>query len=291
MHPVRPAIPGYEGPRFHRTEGRVRRILRALRAAHSRTVLERAVPDPAASEIADREQGIVGRHSNAVRKQAAVHDLAQHTVARVLVHGARLVGQIRARSGPPRVREEKVPLGVEIEVVGPFEQLIAVGIDERLQLFRLRVVDQDATVPRRYVELALEPACALRLAGLTQLPRWVAVEPGDQLAVWRQIRNPSAADRHEPQIALSVERPALQELALRRAADIGEFFHWADARWQWRQPPGLNQVRCLSLGRTSETASDTENPEKRGRQTLDQVTVHSHGALPSSVVFLGKSSR
>src|SRR5437870_9601867 len=187
MHTVRPAIPGYKGPGLHRTEGRVRRILRALRAAHRRTVLERAVPDPAASKIADRQQGVVRRYSNAVREQAAVHYLAQHTVARVLVHGARLVGQVRPRSGPPRVGEEEVPLGVEIEVVGPFEQLVAVGVDEGLQLFRLGVVDQDAPVPRRHVELALEPACALRLAGLTQLAGWVAVEPWDQLAVRRQI--------------------------------------------------------------------------------------------------------
>src|SRR4029453_10006929 len=100
MHAVRPAIPGYKGPGLHRTEGRVRRILRALRAAHSRTVLERAVPDPAASKIAARERGVARRHSNAVGKKAAVHDLAQHTVARVLVHSARLVGQVRPRSGP-----------------------------------------------------------------------------------------------------------------------------------------------------------------------------------------------
>src|SRR6266478_4837650 len=165
----------------------MRRILRALRAAHRRTVLERAVPDPAASKIADREQGVVRRHSDAVREQAAVHYLAQHTVARVLVHGARLVGQVRPRAGAPRIGKEEIALGVEIEVVGPFEQLVAVSIDERLELFRLRVVDEDAAVPRRHVELAGEPACALRLAGLTQLGGWVAVEPWDQLAVWRQI--------------------------------------------------------------------------------------------------------
>src|SRR5262245_57160240 len=106
MDAVRPAISGYKSPGLHRTEGRVRRILRALRAAHSRTVLERAIPDPAPSEIADREQVVVWRHSNAVREQAAVHHLAQHPVARVLIHGARLVGQVRTRSGPPGVREE-----------------------------------------------------------------------------------------------------------------------------------------------------------------------------------------
>src|SRR5207249_586192 len=72
---------------------------------------------------------------------------------------------------------------------------------------------------------------------------------------------------------------------------IGEFFHWADARWQWRQPPGLNQVRRLSLGRASKTGNDTENPDQRGRQTLDQITVHLHGAFPSLLAFLGKSSR
>src|SRR5262245_4574679 len=98
MHAIWPTVPGYKGPGLHRAEGRVRRILRALGTAHSRTVLERAVPDSAASKIADREQGVVRRHSNAVREQAAVHYLAQHAVARVLVDGARLCGWGRSRS-------------------------------------------------------------------------------------------------------------------------------------------------------------------------------------------------
>src|SRR5439155_13979054 len=147
MHTVRPAIPGYKGPGLHRTEGRVRRILRALRAAHRRTVLERAVPDPAASKIADRQQGVVRRYGNAVREQAAVHYLAQHTVARVLVHGARLVGQVRAGAGAPRIGEEQITFGIEVEVVRAFEQLVAVSVDKRLEFLRLRVIDQDPAVP------------------------------------------------------------------------------------------------------------------------------------------------
>src|SRR5580704_15623065 len=59
MHAVRTAIPGHEGSGLYRTEGRMRRIFRALRAAHRRAVLECAVPDPAASKIADGEQRVV----------------------------------------------------------------------------------------------------------------------------------------------------------------------------------------------------------------------------------------
>jgi hypothetical protein len=34
-----------------------------------------------------------------------------------------------SRYGPPGIGEEQIALGIEIEVVGPFEQLVAVGID------------------------------------------------------------------------------------------------------------------------------------------------------------------
>jgi hypothetical protein len=70
-------------------------------------------------------------------------------------------------AGTPRISKEQVALGVEIEVVGAFEQVIAVGIDQRLHFFGLRVVDQDAAVPAGQIELAVFPASALRLAGLT----------------------------------------------------------------------------------------------------------------------------
>src|SRR6266436_9294074 len=45
VHAVRAAIAGEKGPGLHGTEGRMRRILWALRATHCRTVLEGAVPD------------------------------------------------------------------------------------------------------------------------------------------------------------------------------------------------------------------------------------------------------
>src|SRR5205814_1325109 len=88
MHAVRPAISGDKRSGLHRAEGRMRRIFRALRAAHSRAVLECAVPDPAASEIADGEQRVVRRDGNSVWEQAAVHYLAQHAVARIQIHCA-----------------------------------------------------------------------------------------------------------------------------------------------------------------------------------------------------------
>src|SRR5882757_8104623 len=103
-------------------------------------------------------------------------------------------------------------------------------------------------MPRcRVVELAVVPARALRLTGLTQVRRRVAIEYRDQLRVRGQIRGPAAADRHEPQIALGVEGAAFEELPLRRVADVGEFFHRADAYWQWRQAPRLNRAGRLCL--------------------------------------------
>src|SRR5690242_686947 len=59
MHAVGPAIAGYKGSGLHRTEGRMRRVLWALRATHSRAVLKRAVPDTAASKIPHGEQRVV----------------------------------------------------------------------------------------------------------------------------------------------------------------------------------------------------------------------------------------
>ena len=219
----------------------MQRILGALRAAHRRAGHEWAVPDAAFPEVADGQHVVVGRHGNAVRERTAVHHLAQNAVARILVHGARVVGHARSGTGSPGIGEEQIALGIEIEVVGAFEQLVAVGIDQRADLLRLRVVDQDAAVPRRQVELAVVPPRALRLAGLTEISRRVAVEHRDQLAVRGQVGDPAAADRHEPQIALGVERAAFEELTLRRVADVGEFFHWADACRQWRQAPRLHR--------------------------------------------------
>src|SRR5262249_31692046 len=149
----------------------------------------------------------------------------------------------------PGISEEQVPLGIEIEVVGAFEQLIAVGIDQRLDLFRLRVVDENATVAGRQIELALVPASALRLARLPQFRSRVEVEHRTQLAIRVQVGYPATANRHEPEIPLAVERATFQKLALRRVTDIGEFFDWPDSRRQWRQPPRQGWIggRCRGL--------------------------------------------
>src|SRR5262249_3466007 len=97
-------------------------------------------------------------------------------------------------------------------------------------LFRLRVVDENATVAGRQIELALVPTSALRLARLPQLRRRVAVEHRHQLAIRCQVGYPAPANRHEPEITLAVERTTFQKLALRRVADIGEFFDRPDSR-------------------------------------------------------------
>src|SRR5262249_51193506 len=63
--------------------------------------------------------------------------------------------------------------------------------------FGLRVIGEDAAVPGRQVEFPVEPAAALRLAGLTQLGRRVAVDHRHQLDIRCKIRDPAAADSHE----------------------------------------------------------------------------------------------
>ena len=182
------------------------------RIAQCRPGGEDRVDHPACRAVADREPAVVRRDRDPVREVQVVDDLPQDAVLRILVHRAGAVGQVRPDPGGPRVGEEQIALGVEIEVVGAFEQLVAVGVDQRLQLLGLRVVDQDAAVPGRQVELAVVPAGALRLAGLADLRRRVAVDHRDELAVRRQIGNPAAADRDEPEIALGVERAAFEKL-------------------------------------------------------------------------------
>src|SRR5262252_1950007 len=49
----------------------------------------------------DGQRCVVRRHGNAVREQPAVHDLAQHAIARIQVNGPRLVSEIGARTCPP----------------------------------------------------------------------------------------------------------------------------------------------------------------------------------------------
>src|SRR6516225_11107568 len=70
--------------------------------------------------------------------------------------------------GPVGIGEEQVSFGVEIEIVRPFEQLIAPRIDQCLQLFSLWIVGQNATVPRGQIEFPVVPPSALGLAGLPE---------------------------------------------------------------------------------------------------------------------------
>jgi len=95
--------------------------------------------------------------------------------------------------------------------------------------------------------------CTLRLTGLTEFRRRVAIEYRNKPGVWGQIGDPSAADRNEPKITLNVECAALEKLTLRRIADVGEFFHRTDPWGQWRQAPRLNLAGGLNLGSTAGT--------------------------------------
>src|SRR6516162_7643366 len=146
MDPVRAPIPRAIGACFDTLECQVQRILLALRAAHRRTGGKQGVPHPPAGTVADRQRAIVRRDGDPIREQASVHHLAQDAVARILVNCAAAVRHVWPGTGCPRIGEEQVPLGVEIEIVGAFKQLIAVGIDQRFEFFGFRIVDQNAAV-------------------------------------------------------------------------------------------------------------------------------------------------
>ena len=82
------------------------------------------------------------------------------------------------------------------------------------------------------------PAGALRLAGLADLRRRVALDHWHKFSVGLQIGDPAAAKADKPQVSLSIERAPLQELALRRIVNVGEFLDRADPCRQRRQPQG-----------------------------------------------------
>ena len=84
------------------------------------------------------------------------------------------------------------------------------------------------------VQLAVMPARPLRLTGLTDVFRRVAVDHRDQFALGGQIGDPAAADPDEPEIALGVEGAAFEKPALRRIFDVGEFLDLPDPLRQRR---------------------------------------------------------
>src|ERR1700722_13795602 len=254
----------------------MQRILGALRAAHRGAGHESAVPDAPFPAVADGHHAVVGRHGNAVRERTAVHYSAQNTVVRILVDGTRAISRAWAGSSSPRIGEEQIAFGIEVEIVGAFEQLVPVGVNQSADLLRLRVEDQNAAMTRRKVEFAIVPPRALRFTGLAKIRGGIAIEYWDQLGIRGQIRNPPAADCHEPQIALTVERSAFEELALRRVADVGEFLDRTDTCRQWRQTPWLSQTGGLSLGGASGAGDRKKETEQRGTCCLAKSMAFGH---------------
>src|SRR3954465_14767808 len=105
------------------------------------------------------------------------------------------------------------------------------------------------------------PPRALRLAGLADVFRRVAVDYRDQLPLWGQVGDPAAANPDKPEISLGVERTAFEKPALGRVFDVGEFLDRPDVLRQGRQAPGLDRTRIgalrLGLGRASR-GNDTQ---------------------------------
>ena len=151
-------------------------------------VMKVRIPDAAFPAVADGQHAVVGGHGNAVRERTAVHNPAQNTVVRILIDGTRAVSRAWAGTGSPGIGEEQIAFGIEVEIVGAFEQLVTVGVNQGADPLRLRVVDQNAAVPRREVEFAVVPPCTLRLTGLTEISLGIAIEYRDQLSV-RECRS------------------------------------------------------------------------------------------------------
>src|SRR6516162_4438176 len=85
MDAVGTAVSRTIGARLDASEHRVGWVFRALRAAHRRPGHEGCIPHAPRSTVPNRDPGIVRINSDPVREQAAVHHLAQNTVARILV--------------------------------------------------------------------------------------------------------------------------------------------------------------------------------------------------------------
>ena len=197
-------------PTLDTRESQVQRVRFCSRRTKGRAGREGGIDHPTGSAIADREPGIVRRDGNPVREVQVVHHLPQDAVLRVLVHRARAVGHVWAWTGRPGIREVQIALRVEIEVAGTFEELVAPSVDQRSQFLGLGIVGEDAAVAGRQVELAVLPAGTLRLAGLADIVRRVAVDDRHQLAIGLEIRDPAAADADKPKIALVVECATLE---------------------------------------------------------------------------------
>src|SRR5215467_9451989 len=106
MDTVGAAVAWAIGARLDASEHRVGWVFRALRAAHRRASHEGCVPHAPRGTVPNRDPVIVGINSDPVWEQAAVHHLAQGTVARILVDCACSVAHVGPRSGGPGIGEE-----------------------------------------------------------------------------------------------------------------------------------------------------------------------------------------
>src|SRR5215472_2860677 len=97
MDAVGAAVSRTIGARLDASEHRVGWVFGALRAAHRRAGHEGCVPHAPRGTVPNRDP---------VWEQAAVHHLAQGTVARILVDCACSVAHVGPRSGGPGIGEE-----------------------------------------------------------------------------------------------------------------------------------------------------------------------------------------
>jgi hypothetical protein len=58
-----------------------------------------------------------------------------------MIDGAGVIGCAGSGTSSPWIGEEQIAVGIEVKIIGAFEQLVAIGIDQRADLLRLWVVD------------------------------------------------------------------------------------------------------------------------------------------------------
>src|SRR6516162_1872621 len=99
MDTVRTAVARAIGSRLDACKHGVGWVFRALRAAHRRAGHEGSVPHAPRGAVPNRDPGVVRINSDPVWEQAAVHHLAQDTVARILVNCTCPVAHVGPGSG------------------------------------------------------------------------------------------------------------------------------------------------------------------------------------------------
>src|SRR5262249_22388270 len=94
-------VTGHIGTCLYSLERQMQRVRCGAGDAHRRAGGKGGVPHAPTQAVANRYRAVVRGHGDPVRKQSAVHHLAQHTVTRILVDRSAAVGHVGSWTGAP----------------------------------------------------------------------------------------------------------------------------------------------------------------------------------------------